>query len=296
MASVESITKAVANRIAAQWVALGAQIEGIDDQTPIDIEALVAITADQRTVEARVYEAAVDWCVSHGRMVHLGRLRNVARELEVGAPALQAFAGDVAGSGGHRWPFAAPRPPTRPRRKTIVHDLSAPGRIVWRVRSAFGVNARSDVLAVLLTTPPVPVSLSDLTRRTRFTKKNVSIAVADMSLAGIVTKTRVGREDRVALDRSSPLRDLLEPEGVPSVDWTSRWRIVRQVASVDEATKAAANSVRLVETRVVAEAASADLDAAALPRPDLTARGSAWGPAFQEWRDGIVTVLGLMGA
>lgn len=295
MASRESITSAASDRIATQWVALGAQIEGVEDRTPIDIEALVALTADQGAIDARVYEAAVNWCVSHGRMVHLGRLRNVARELEVGAPALQAFAGDVAGSGGHRWPFAAPRPPTSPRRKTIVHDLSAPGRIVWRVRSAFGVNARSDVLAVLLTTPPIPVSLSDLTRRTRFTKKNVSIAVSDMSLAGIVIKTRVGREDRVALDRSSPLRHLLEPPGVPSLDWTSRWRIVRQVASVDETTQAAANSVRLVETRIVAEAAMADLDAAALPRPNLTARGSAWGPAFDEWRDGIVTVLRLMG-
>ncbi len=296
MARRESITSAAVDRIAAQWVALGAQIEGVEDRTPIDIEALVALTADQRAIDARVYEAAVNWCVSHGRMVHLGRLRNVARELEVGAPALQAFAGDVAGSGGHNSPLAAPRPPTRPRRKTIVHDLSAPGRIVWRVRSAFGVNARSDVLAVLLTTPPVPVSLSDLTRRTRFTKKNVSIAVSDMSLAGIVIKTRVGREDRVALDRSSPLRDLLEPEGVPSVDWTSRWHIVRQVASVDETTQSAVDSVRLVETRVVAAAAMADLDAAALPRPDLTARGSAWGPAFDEWRDAIVTVLGLMGS
>jgi hypothetical protein len=296
MTSPSALDASIDDRIAAQWIALGGQLDGIADHTAIDLEALVAITADREHVEARVREVAVDWGAAHGRAISVHRLRAVARELGVDEARLSDFAGDVAAAGGPKWPMAAEGEPHPRRGKVVVRSLAAPGRLAWRTRAAFGVNARADILATLLSTPPVPVSISDLTRRTRFTKKLITIAVADMSLAGIVTKTRVGREDRVSLAPESPLRDLLEPDGIPDIDWTTRWRVVRGVEDADAASEDMPAAVRLVETRAVAERLWPDIDAATLPRPDLSAVGRDWEDAFRKWRDAIALVLTLKGA
>ncbi len=296
MPNASSLAVAIDERVANQWIALGGQLEGPDERTPVDIEALVAITSDRQSLDARAREVAVDWCIAYGRTVHTGRLRSVARELGVDEARLAAFADGVAGGGGPVWPFAV-TPVTKERRgKVVARDLTAPGRLSWRVRAAFGVNARADILTVLLSTAVIPISISDLTRRTRFTKKNVTLAVADMALAGIVVKTRVGREDRVLLERGSPLRALLEPDGIPSIDWATRWRVLRAVERVDRATRDTPNDVRLVETRIVAETQWPDLATAALPRPDLTATGDAWGPAFNKWMEQLAAILWMRGA
>lgn len=295
MTRASSLSSAIDDRIAAQWIALGGQLDGIDDRTAIDLEALVAVTAD-RAVGARVREIAIDWGAAHGRAISVHRLRSVARELQIAGASLSDLAGDIASAGGPRWPMAAKRPPLQRRGKVVVRSLATPARLWWRMRAAFGLNARSDVLAVLLSSPPIPVSISELTRRTRYTKKLITIAVADMDLADIVVKTRAGRQDYASLPRESPLRRLLEPNGVPDIDWTSRWRTVRAIERVDDATAAAPQSVRLIETRSVAEEYWPELGRAALPRPDLAATGSRWEFAFRGWRDAVASVLSLMGA
>jgi len=289
------LAAAVVDRVAAQWVALGGQLGGPDDKTPVDLEALVGITADLKALDPRVRGVAIDWCVEFGSIIHVGRLKKTVREMAVEEEALALFGGQVAGAGGPRWPFATPEIEAESRGKVVARDLSAPGRIMWRVRSAFGVNARSDILTVLLTAPPVPVTIADLARRTRFTKMNVAIAASGMSLSGVITKTRVGNEDRVALDRESPLRELLEPSGVPSIDWVSRWAVILRISRLEQAVLRVTPAVRLVETRTLAESLVPLLTAADLPRPDLTVVGKDWVDAYDEWICAVARRLELMG-
>ena len=54
----------------------------------------------------------------------------------------------------------------------------APARLVWRLRSAFGVNARADILALLLSCPAgTEMRVADIARRTGFSKRNAALAI-----------------------------------------------------------------------------------------------------------------------
>jgi hypothetical protein len=294
MHSDHVLADAIDGRIAAQWVALGGQLVGVDDRTAIDLDALVAITAAREHLDPRVHGVAVDWCVDFGSIINTARLRRIAHEMDMPDHALPVFGGVVASAGGPRWPFAKTGLRAEPRGKVVVRDLQSPARIAWRLRAGFGVSARSEILTILLTAPAVPVSISDLARRARFTKRNISLAVSGMSLANIVTRVRVGNEDRITLAVDSPLRSLLEPNAVPSVDWASRWAAVYRLDRVDTVTEDSNFAVRLVETRTEAESLVPLLGPAALPYPDLNATGSAWGDAFGDWLRGIHTLMTLM--
>ncbi len=296
MSDKSGLQAAIAERIAAGWIAFGAQLAGIDDLTPIDPDALVAATAADDGGDPRVRDVAIDWCVRYGTIINTGRLRRVAREMEVDPGALARFGGEVHAAGGPRWPFAQEGVRATTRGKAVAEDLLSPARLSWRIRAGFGVSARADVLTTLLTTPPKPVSVADLARRSWHSKRNTALTVDGLSLAGIVRTSRQGNRNRVWLDRQSPLRELLEPDGVPDIDWPSRWTVVWAAARADASTRAVSPSVRLVETRRATERVLPMLEPAALPYPDMSATGAAWGNAFDEWLRDLAFVLSSMGA
>lgn len=296
MDSLGMLATAATDRLAAQWIALGGQLVGTADRTPVDLEALIAMTAGLTDLDTRIRGVSIDWVVEYGQVVHAGRLRRVADELGVERQALARYGGTVQSAGGPKWPFAELGVPGQSRSKVVARDLSHPARIMWRVRAAFGVSARSGVLTVLLITPRVPTSIASLATRTRFTKVAVANAVAGMSLSGILTKDRVGNEDRITLDQDSPLRELMELDGVPDIDWANRWRVIFQVLTATKAVSNATPAARLVETRTLTEALMPFLASAGLPRPDLTAFGADWTDAFDEWLKALALRLDSMGA
>ena len=69
--------------------------------------------------------------------------------------ALASFSAVVGASGGPTWSAVRGATPMSAslRGKVAVRDLSSPARLVWRLRSAFGVNARADILGLLLSSP-----------------------------------------------------------------------------------------------------------------------------------------------
>lgn len=291
----DSLRTAIVDRVAAQWIALGCQLVGEADRTVVDPEALVAITSEVGETEPRVYEAALDWCIMHGRAVNTSRLKAVAAELDVAAERLGAFGGTIAAARGPRWPFATAGRPYRSRRKVLVDDLAAPSRLAWRIRAAFGVNARADIIAALLTMPAGSTSVAELARRTRFTKRNVALALASMRLAGVIEVARLGNEDRVRLASESPLRAWLLPRPTVAIDWTSRWKIALHSLRVVEATEQASPAVRAVEGRASVAALLPAIADAALPRPDISAVGPAFAGAYDAWVSAIGEVLRSVG-
>ena len=283
MSPFASLREAIIDRVASQWIALGCQLVGEPDETVIDLEALVAVTSELADVESRVTDVALDWCIAYGQAINVSRLKNVAAEIPVEETRLGTFAGTLAAAGGPRWPFATQGRPYRSRGKVLVRDLGDSSRLVWRIRAAFGVNARSDVLAALLVLPDAPISIAELSRRTRFTKRNVALAVASMGLAGVVDIERYGNGDRVHLPSSSPLRGWLIPSPTVDIDWTSRWVVVLRSLRTAEAGQHASDAARLVESRAAIATLTHDLRYAALPRPDLSSVGPAFAVEYDAW-------------
>ncbi len=283
MRDADSLRDALLDRLATQWVTLGVALVGPADDTLVDLEALVAATALFGRDEPRVYEGALDWCARNGAAVNGARLKAVAGEIGGDPSALVDFAALVAGAGGPRWPVAAGRTlPHTSRGKVREPDLRAPALLAWRLRSAFGVAARADILVVLATTPHQAYPLADLARLTRSTKRNVTLAVRSLAMAGLVEVDRAGNEQRVRLTRHPGFRDWVGRTPAPLVDWTARFAVVVAVLGFDPGLGSPV--VRAIEARVFVERLLPGISQADLPAPDTAALGAAFGVAFDAWR------------
>ena len=292
MRTSTSLQHASIDRIAAGWIALGGQLEGDPDVTVVDPEALIVATAELARDEDRILGVALDWCVAYGDAVNSSRLRRIARAMDATA-AFASFSLVVTASGGPTWSAGADATPigASSRGKVAVRDLSAPSRLVWRLRSAFGVNARADILALLLSFPAgMEMRVADIARRTGFSKRNAALAIESMRLAGVVEADRKGNSDRVALPVDSPLRAFL-PRPIPAPDWASRWIVAIEVLRLVERLADAPDGAVVVEERLAAESLGPRLRDAGLPRPDLTVRGQAFAASFDAWIGALSAVL-----
>jgi len=284
------LADALLDRLAAGWIALGASLGGDADQTLVDLEGLIAMTALRGSDEPRVYEAALDWCIEHGTLVNWARLRTVACEIGGDPAAIWAFAARVAGGGGPRWPVVAgPAIPYRSRGKTRTRDLRELGALVVRLRALFGVAVRSDILAVLATEPALAPSLAELAARTRSTKRNVGIAVDTLALGGAVEIDRVGNAQRVRLAADPGLHAWLGAVPEPA-DWVSRFTVVEAVLDF-EAAVAGPPLARAVEARVLAEGLLPRARRSGLPVPDTSVLGEAFGAAYARWTDDLAAAI-----
>ena len=287
-----SLRRASIDRIAAGWIALGGQLEGDSDLTVVDPEALIAATAELAGDQDRIVGVALDWSVAYGDAVNSARLRRIAGTMDATA-ALASFATVVAASGGPRWSAGDGAQPiaASPRGKVAVRDLAAPARLIWRLRSAFGVNARADILAWLLSRPAgTELRVADIARRTGFSKRNAALAIESMRLAGVVEADRKGNSDRVALPADSPLRAFL-PRPVSAPDWTARWIVTIELLRLVDRLAEAPEGAVVVEERLAAESLGPMLRDAGLPRPDLTIRGAPFAASFDAWIGDLATAL-----
>ena len=146
--SASSLQGALLNRAWIQWAALGVDATVERDDAVVDPEALIALTAELGDADARLRDVSTDWCVAFGRYVNGSRLKQVSRELGTPDEAIGQYVATVAAAGGPAWPMATqPRPYYIRRGKARLESAESKARLRIRLRAAFGVNARADILA-----------------------------------------------------------------------------------------------------------------------------------------------------
>ena len=153
------------------------------------------------------------------------------------------------------------------------------------------MNARADVLAALALRPGAALTLADLARITRFTKRNVALTVDALALAGLVELEAVGNERRASLRRER-LRPWLPTVRVEPVEWVDRFRVglaTLQFLAGQQPTK---RSVRAIEARVLVRDLQPAIRRALLPQPETGRLGEAFGDAFDEWAERLTLVIG----
>jgi len=287
--SGSALQTALLNRAWTQWAALGVDATAEPDDAVVDPEALIALTAALGDADARLRDLSTDWCVAYGRYVNGSRLKQVARELAVPADAIGEYVATVTAAGGPAWPMATrPRPDYVRRGKARMASASG-ARLRIRLRAAFGVNARADVLAALLAASPREVTVAELARATRFTKPNVASAVDALVLAGLV-KARVGtNERRVWLAPKEAVLPGLRPP-VPQPDWVARFGVALEVFRFS-ALAGMSTTVRAIEARRLIERLTDRIQAEAMPTPNLGATGGEFANAFDRWLVDLVAWL-----
>jgi hypothetical protein len=280
--SSSALEGALLSRAWAQWIALGVDAVGGGDAAVVDPEALIALTAELGDADTRLRDVSTDWCAAYGRYVNGSRLRQVARELGTPPEAIGEYVATVTAAGGPAWPMATrPRPDYASRGKARLDAAMSRPRLRIRLRAAFGVNARADVLAALLAEPDTGLSLADLARTTRFTKPNVVFAVEALELAGLLNIRVVGNERRVSLARRG---DVLPGLRLPVVqpDWVARFGVALEVVRFGRRNDMSP-TVRAIEARRVVEGLRARITSERLPEPKLEALGGDFAAAFDRW-------------
>lgn len=287
----DSLREALVQRAWAQWIALGVSALGPAEQQVIDPEALVTLTAELKDTDARLRDTSTDWCIAYGRYINATRLRRVAEEIGSGTEAMGEYAGTVAAGGGPRWPMATdPRSGYRNRQKAHLDHLDSLPRLVLRLRAAFGVNARADVLATLALRPGSALTLADLAGITRFTKRNVALTVDALALSGIVELEEVGNQRRASLRRDC--LGLLLPAVVDPVGWVDRFRIGLATLRFLSDQGSMKEGVRAIEARALVRNLQPAIRRARLPQPDFGRLGASFGDAFDEWIEQLRLALG----
>ena len=162
-----------------------------------------------------------------------------------------------------------------------MDTATSPARLRIRLRAAFGVNARADVLAALLAASPHELTAADVARSTRFTKPNVASALDALILAGLVTVRPVANERRIGLPpRISLLPGLRPPVAQP--DWVSRFGVALEVSRF-ELRDGMSTTVRAIEARRLIEGLARRMSAEGMSMPNLDATGDEFASAFDRW-------------
>jgi DNA-binding transcriptional ArsR family regulator len=290
--SARSLQGALLNRAWIQWAALGVHATVERDDAVVDPEALIALTAELGDADARLRDLSTDWCVAYGRYVNASRLKQVARELGTPGAALGEFVATVASAGGPAWPMATqPRLDYTRRERARLDSTTSQARLRIRLRAAFGVNARADILAALLALSSGGLNAADLARVTRFTKPNIASALDALVLAGLIEARPVGNERRFVLPPKVLILPGLRPP-VPQPDWVDRFAVALEVRRL-LARGDMPTTVRAIEARRLIDSLMRRISTAGMPIPNVSATGDEFAYAFDRWLVDFVDWLRL---
>ncbi|HEX8829937.1 MAG TPA: hypothetical protein VF705_02170 [Longimicrobium sp.] len=177
-----------------QWAALGAPVSAAGAVSVIDPEALLLLSCTLRVHERRLDDVLAWWADAGAALLSVQRVRTIARQYPAQArDGLAAFARAAmdAGDGGWRsviGPDAGDPLVSRGKRGREPRIATVPA-LMLRLRAAFGVGVKADVLAVLIAMGGADATVRALVRATGYTAAAVRRAAQEMSAARVVRST-----------------------------------------------------------------------------------------------------------
>jgi hypothetical protein len=185
--------RAVAAELAwRQWAALGpvaASPRGA--RSIVDPEALLLLSLQRMDDEARLARLIPWWATVGARLLSVQRVKNLLAEYPPGlASAVGRFAWTAVREGGdHRWRSVAGRTGTGDARKKDLGaspNVATPPALMLRLRLAFGVGIKADVLAYLLGMGGAACTVQEVARATRYYPRAVRRALEELAVARVV--------------------------------------------------------------------------------------------------------------
>ncbi|MHB1986905.1 MAG: hypothetical protein ACYCSF_02795 [Acidimicrobiales bacterium] len=254
----------------------------------IDPEPLIVFSPAVLASEPRLRDEATDWCVRNWRHVSAVRLRNLLRENESGqSDTWGEFAATVNRfSGAAKWPHATTERNYTVTGRSVLRPLSERSMIYLRMRSIFGLGARTEVLRYLLFTHERSTAAM-LAAQTNYAKRNVADACDSLTQAGVLSSRQVGNRLYFSLADEAALATFLGPTPRVIPDWPALLRVVNALFRWSALDHEADERVLTVETHQVFGEIHKDLETLRLQAPDHVA-----GAGFLAiWRDWSATLM-----
>jgi len=196
----------------------------------IDLEPLIVATAYLSRFDARLRDESLDWCVLNVRYVSSDRLRNFLKTVdEELRQAFGPYSATVKKARRVSWPEDGKPFRFASTGRSVVPDLLRPALVQLRLRAAFGVSARAEVLRWLLDQPEHFVGSLELALKSHYGKDNVADTLDLLARAGLLQETvmtTAGNQRVFRLDREATLVSaLMEWMKSPQQRWDAVFRV-----------------------------------------------------------------------
>lgn len=237
-----SRARALAEKVAVeaawtQWTALTAAAAPVEERrawTIVDPEALVLASLALGSRERRLEDFVAAWARAAAFLMSKPRFRSLSALFPQGEAGVARFARYAAEAGDSSWKRMAPSDdrdaaPTRRKELGALKLVEGPS-LVLRLRAGFGVNAKADVLALLLGLGGTAASLKVIAAATGYTERMIRTATEEMVLAGFIHEIR-GRPSSFHVD-PRPWAHLLQiyrlepPDEHPSIPPWQFWSAI----------------------------------------------------------------------
>ena len=216
----------------SQWTALTSL--AVDSARPpawtvVDPEALVLASLLLSPLEPRLEDQVAAWAREAGFLMSKPRFRGVValfpEEVESRVADFARYATQGGDSRWRSW-VSSESSEHSPREKSLgpLHLTSGPA-LVLRLRAAFGVTAKADILAMLLGLDGTAMGLKAIASSLGYSERMIRTATEEMALAGFIVEVE-GRPSSFYVDAepwASVLRPYFRevPDGEP---WVPPWR------------------------------------------------------------------------
>jgi hypothetical protein len=256
----------------------------------IDPEALLLLTGGFAEDDPRLWGESLDWAAQFGQLLSRARVRSLLRTWdELGG--WPKYAAALTAATGKQWPRAEGESSFRPTDRSRMDLRASPALLGLRLRAAFGVSARSEILRILLVPGgDEPWTAAELAEEAGYTKRNVADALDRMSQAGLLYVKPERNTLLYGLRRPNLLEELVGPLPAVKISFLSLCRALSILVVVADQFAASPSRVRSVEARKALNDTMADLHRLGLQPPSPRAGVDAWEP-FSGWVEQFLAAL-----
>jgi len=257
----------------------------------IDPEPLIVFSPSIISSEPRLRDEAIDWCSDNWRHVSTVRLRNLLNENE---PEQTDSWGEFAAtvnrfSGAAKWPRATSERRFARTGRSSLRALSEPSMIYLRMRSIFGVSARTEVLRYLLFTSE-RATAAMLATQINYAKRIVAEACELLAQAGVIQSKQIGNRLYFSLVDADGLSAFLGSAADIRPDWPALLRVTNALFRWTEFAAQSEGRVLLVRTHGAFAEVEEDLETLGVRVPNHPA-GAEFLPIWRKWSAAITKSL-----
>lgn len=283
--SSRSLTETFVDLLWSLWAELGvASVIRRHEDTFVDPEPLIIVTALAAGWEPRLRDESIDWSIRYGDHISKSRLKNLLADHGLSKDdAFLEYASTVNAHARLGWPDDDVKPiPFRPRARPLLRDLSTPSVVSLRIRAIFGVGARAEIIRVFISRPGTALTGAELAAETSYRKRNVLDSLEALRVAGLLSSFPAGNATRYQLAREQELLAVIgsRPRDFPR--WSALlFELHGLVDAVRASRKLSALERSVTAHRVIAERGDRYRAIGMYP-PTLPTGSTSWEP-FAAW-------------
>jgi DNA-binding transcriptional ArsR family regulator len=260
----------------------------------IDPEPLIIFTAAIGNEDPRLRDEATDWCIHYWRYVSRVRLRNLRNRDadEEFHDAWGEFAGTVNAHASVTWPGASEgRLSYRTTGRSQLRALSEPSLVYLRMRSMFGLSARTEILRHFLFHRYDWSTTSQLARLTAYTKRNVAEECEALERADVLALRVEGNRFYYSLARRKALREFVGDMADVRPHWPFLFNVITSVLDLDSSSRSLSRDALDVEARRTIRDIAEYLEVLELEPPPLR-KGAGAADDVLTWAADFLETLG----